>query len=77
MYDKKFVQSVTCTCTSDLSGPTPKPLPYSTYYPPMMYYPPTTLLAKSYVEGYLYIYSIHPPSTVGLLPVLETTTAGN
>ena len=47
-------------------------LPYSTYYPPMMYYyPPTPSMAKSYVEGYLYIYiySIHPPFTARLLPV--------
>ena len=30
-------------------------VPYSTYYLPTMYYPPTPFLAKSYVEGYLYI----------------------
>ena len=49
-------------------------VPYSTYYLPTMYYPPTPFLARSYVEGYLY--SIHPPSTADLLPLLETMTAG-
>ena len=44
-------------------------IPSSTYYPP----PPSS--AKINVEGY-YIYSIRPPSTARLLPVLEMTTAG-
>ena len=46
-------------------------LSYSTYYPPMMYYPFTPPSAKSYVGGYLY--SIRPPFTTGLLPVLGMT----
>ena len=47
-------------------------LPYSTYYPPMMYCPPTPF----FIRKGIYIYSIRPPSTAGLLLVLETTTAG-